>query len=381
MRPRLRILEDLKTNWIGLSVVLAVAACGGGTPAQSPAGSTEKAAVPAAQQTGAATPPAATKPMFELQLKSLRDYVAAFNRHDAKAIAALYAEEAAFIERGEQVSSGSTSIEMSYKIYFRAFPDASTSITRSWHVGDTVLFEYVEGGTNTGKHRAHKPTGKKVGYIGASVLRFKPDGRVKTDTTYYDELTKEVQAGWAPGPLAKLDVRPVVTVPAPTDSWEVHKGAENDAGQAQKAAAARKSLYSSFAMKSEKDFLAALTDDVVLSPYDDPKDATGKKEAGNLFKDWMKTFADGVVNATEAWSVDGHVVLLGTFTGKHVGAWGSLKATNKTFKSNFLDIARVNKDDKIERVWTYANNYELLNHLGYHKDEVFDVAEHDPMAD
>ena len=133
-------------------------------------------------------------------------------------------------------------------------------------------------------------------------------------------------------------------------------------------------------MQSEKDFLAALSDDVVLSPYDDPKDATGKREAASLFKDWMKTFSDGVVNATEAWSVDGHVVLLGTFTGKHVGAWGPLKATNKTFKSTFLDIARVNKDDKIERVWTYANNYELLNHLGYYKDQVFDVAEHDPMG-
>ena len=40
--------------------------------------------------------------MLELQLRSLRQYVQAFNRHDAKAIAALYAEEAAFVERGER---------------------------------------------------------------------------------------------------------------------------------------------------------------------------------------------------------------------------------------------------------------------------------------
>ena len=374
----------MKTNWLGLSVVLSLisvsaAGCGGAPAVESPAGPVAKGATPAAAPPAADTPPPVTQSMFELQLKSLRDYVQAFNRHDAKAIAALYAEEAAFIERGEQVSSGSTSIETSYKIYFNAFPDASTSITRSWHRGDTVVFEYVEGGTNTGKNRAHKPTGKKVGYSGASVLRFKPDGRVRTDTTYYDELTKEVQAGWAPGPLAKLDVRPVIAVPPASDKWEVHKAEENE-GQ-QKATVARKSLYTSFAMKSEKDFLATLSDDVVLSPYDDPKDAKGKREAGNLFKDWMKTFAEGVVNATETWSVDGHVVLLGTFTGKHVGAWGPLKATSKPFKSNFLDIARVNKDDKIERVWTYANNYELLNYLGYHKDEVFDAAEHDPMGE
>jgi ketosteroid isomerase-like protein len=314
--------------------------------------------------------------LHELQLKSLRDYVKAFNRHDAKAISALYAEEAVFVERGEFVSAGSGSIESNYKSYFDAFPDASTAITRSFHWGDAVVFEFVEGGTHTGQHRAHKPTGKKTGYVGASFMKFKPDGLIKLDTTYSDELTKEVQAGWAEGPLAKMDVRPVVPVPAASDAWEVHR--EGDVGQP-KLAAAKKSFYSSVAMRSEKDFLAALSDDVVLSAYDDPKDAKGKGEAALLFKDWMKTFADGAVETTEGWSVDGYVLLLGTYSGKHVGAWGPLKPTKKAFKSHFLDIAKLNKDDKIERVWTYANNYELLKHLGFEKKEVTDVIGHDPM--
>ena len=372
--------RPVKIQWLGLVVVGAViSACGDAPPALSPTGGPAAGTAPGATAAATSAPtPGPALSMVELQLKSLRDYVKAFNKHDAKAIAALYAEEAAFVERGETISSGSSSIESNFQAHFAAFPDATTSITRSWHSGDAVLFEYVEGGTNTGTHPAHKPTGKKVGYFGASVLKFKPDGLVKLDTTYYDELTKEVQAGWAPVSLAKLEVRPLAVVPAPTDSWEVHKATDVDASK-QKAAAARKSLYTSFSMRSEKDFLGALSDSVVLSPYDDPKDATGKKEAGGLFKDWMKMFADGVVNASDAWSVDGHVVVIGTFTGKHVGAWGPLKATNKTFKSNFLDIARVGKDDKIERVWTYANNYELLSYLGYQKNQVFDVVEHDPM--
>jgi ketosteroid isomerase-like protein len=328
--------------------------------------------------TPAATPAPAPAAMFDLQMKSLHEYVRAFNKHDAKAVAALYAQEAAFIERGDIVSAGSDSIESSYRTYFDAFPDAATSITRSWHRGDIVLFEYIEGGTNSGPHPAHKPTGKKVGYMGASVLQFKPDGLVRLDTTFYDELTKEVQAGWAPKPLAKMEVRPVMPVPAATDSWEVHKVTDADAAQT-KAIALKKSLYSKFALRSEKDFLAALSDDVVLSTYDDPKDAKGPKEAGALFKDWMRMFSDGVVDASDGWSVDGYVVLLGTFSGKHVGAWGPLKATNKPFKSHFLDIARVNKDQKIDRMWSYANNYELLNSLGFYKDRVFEVAPHDPM--
>ena len=316
--------------------------------------------------------------MLELQLQSLRDYVKAFNKHDAKAVAALYSQEAAFIERGDTVTAGSDTIESNYQTYFDAFPDATTAVTRSWHSGSTVLFEYVEGGTHTGKHKVHKPTGKKVGYVGASVLQFKPDGLVRQDTTYYDELTKEVQAGWAPGPLAKMDVRPVVPVPPATDKWEVHTMTEADTAKST-AAAVQKSLYTQFALKSEKDFLGALSSDVVLTEYDDPKDAKGQKEAGVLFKDWTRMFADGVVNATEGWSVDGYVVLLGTYSGKHVGAWGPIKATNKTFKTHFLDIAKLNKDQKIEHTWSYSNNYELLASLGFYKTQVFEFAPHDPM--
>ena len=302
--------------------------------------------------------------MFDLQLKSLQDYVHAFNKHDAAAIAALYAKDAVFVERGELVSTGSASIEANYRGLFEAFPDGSTSIFRSWHKGDLVVFEYVEGGTNTGAHGAQKATGKKVGYVGASVLQFNANGRVKKDTTYYDELTMEVQAGWVQGPLAKMEVRPVIPVPAATDAWEVHQSTQADVGQT-KLVAIRKSLYSSVSLGSEKDFIAALSDDVIVAPYDDPADAKGKREAGTLFNLWLKTFSEGVNHADEGWSVDGHVVLLGTFSGKHIGPWGPLKPTNKPFQSHFLDIARINKEDKVERVWTYANNFELLKHLGY----------------
>jgi ketosteroid isomerase-like protein len=311
-------------------------------------------------------PPAVAPSMFDMQLKSLRDYVSAFNRHDAAAIAALYAEDAVFMERGEFASVGEA-ITANYQRYFDAFPDCTTAISRSWHKGDLVAFEYTEGGTNTGPHRSHKPTGRKVGYVGASVLQFNAKGLVTKDRTFYDELTMEVQAGWAKGPLARFEVRPVVSVPPATSTWEVHQVTNADVGQP-RLFALTKSLYSSFQMRSQDDFLAPLGDNVVLTPYDDPKDAVGKPEAARLFNGWRRVFSAGVVNAEESWEVDGHVLLLGTFTGTQVGAWGPLKATHKTFTSHFLDIARVGKDDKVERIWTYANNYEILRDLGYEQE-------------
>jgi hypothetical protein len=208
------------------------------------------------------------------------------------------------------------------------------------------------------------PTGKKFGYVGASLLRFTPEGLVRLDQTYSDELTREVQSGWAPGDLAKMPVRPVVPVPAASDTWETHQAAPSDDSQA-KLLATKASLYNKFSLHSEKDFLAGFTDDVVLSAFDDPEDAKGKKQAAALLKDWSRTFADGVVDAKEGWSVDGYVVLMGVFTGKHVGAWGPIKPTKSTFKTHFLDIAKLGAGDKIEHLWSYANNYELLQYLDY----------------
>lgn len=355
--------------WATLLLLTRPLAACGETPAPlpppghpEPPAPVASASAPAPSASAVPAPPDAPPSKLEVQLRSLRDYVSAFNRHDAAAIGALYDQDAVFLERGEFTSIGE-SITANYQRHFDAFPDCTTAITRSWHEDDLVVFEYVEGGTNTGPHRAHPPTGKKTGYVGASVLRFGPKGLVVKDSTYYDELTMEVQLGWARGPLAKLEVRPVATVPAASPTWEVHAVTTADTGD--RVSAVKKSLYSSFQLRSQKDYLAALSDDVVLSPFDDPKDAVGKREAGQLFDGWLRTFSAGVVDAEEAFGVDGHVVVLGTFTGTQVGPWGPLKATRKPFKSHFLDIVRVGKDDTIQRLWSYANNYEILRDLGY----------------
>jgi ketosteroid isomerase-like protein len=350
-----------------------IAACGD-TPAARPepnhpqpvtqaSASPSAASVAPATTTAPAASSAAPLSMFDRQLKSLHDYVTAFNRHDAAAIGALYDEDAVFMERGEFTSIGGA-ITDNYQRHFEAFPDCTTAITRSWHKGDLVVFEYAEGGTDTGPHRSHKPTGKKVGYVGASILQFNAKGLVKKDSTYYDELTMEVQAGWAKAQHAKLEVRPVSPVSPATSTWEVHQVPSID-GDQPKLLALGKSLSSSFQTRSEKDYLAALSDDIVLARYDEPKDAVGKADVARLFNSRLKVFSASAVNAEEGWTVDGYVVIVGTLSGTQVGAWGPLKATNKSFKSHFLDIARVSKTDKVERVWTYANNYEVLRDLGY----------------
>jgi hypothetical protein len=232
------------------------------------------------------------------------------------------------------------------------------AITRSWHVQDVVAFEYVEGGSGT----ADDDSERRFGITGAHLLWFDDAGRVKRDQIYEDELTVASQLGWAKPPLSKIPVRPVRDVPAFSGTWErnVADGSPEEA----RGLAVRDGLYTKLMTpNSEKDFLATVTDDIVMAEYDDPADAVGKNAVADVFKDWHKTFSNMRIEATHAWPCGPFVIFEGVFSGKQSGPWGPLKPTGKEFVSHFLDVTRV-KDGKVDRLWTYASSAEIL---GLHK--------------
>jgi ketosteroid isomerase-like protein len=310
----------------------------------------------------ASAPANVTESAFDKQTKSLRSFVANFNKHDAEAVARAYAADAVFAELGEQGgdAKGSAEILADYKAIFAGFEDATMSVTRSWHIGDAVLVEFVEGGTGSGD--SEKGPRKSYGYVGARLLWFDDAGLIKREQTYADELTTEVQLGAAAGPLAKLEVRPLQKVPAWSGTWEQHRA--SGSSEEAKLVPLRQKLYAELTSGGEKDFLGMMTDDVVLSANDEAKDAKGKAEIGAVFKEWKTMFSDIKMVATHTWACGEFAIFEGTFSGKHTGPWGPLKATNKNFTSHFIDVTHITKDGKVDRMWTYANNGELLTHLG-----------------
>jgi ketosteroid isomerase-like protein len=301
---------------------------------------------------------------LDLQTKTLVDYVTAFNAHDARAVAKTYTSDAVFAELGDQGgdSKGEAAILADYTEIFEGFPDAKIAITRSWHMGDTVLVEYVEGGTAKGGGEADEAEQRSYGYVGARLLWFDAAGLVKREQTYSDELTTEVRLGWAQQGLEKLEIRPLVQVPAFTGTWEQHRA--NGSTEENQLVAIRQKLYTKLTTSAEQDYLDLLTEDVVLAAYDEPRDANGKQEISAVFRQWKTMFSEIKMDATHTWACDDFAIFEGVFSGTHSGPWGPLQATNKHFASHFLDVARITKDGKIDRIWTYANNGELLTHLG-----------------
>ena len=345
----------LTVRWMAVAALgVVVVAC---NKADKPAPSTTGAASSASTDAAPPPPTAAKESATEVQTKWLRAYAENFNKHDADAIARMYTADAVFVELGTEggESKGTAAITADYKTIFDGFPDVKVAVTRSWHMGDVVAIEFVEGATGTGDDDSKK----RFGYVGASLLWFDASGMVKRDQTYYDDLTIDVQLGWVKPPLSKLEVRPVREVPAFSGSWEQHVA--TGSADEKKIVAVREKLYSKLLTpNSEKEFLDILTDDVVLAEYDDPKDAKGKQGVAEVFKDWGKTFSNMKIESTHTWPCGEYVIFEGTFAGKHTGPWGPLKPTNKEFNSHFLDVTRITKDGKVDRIWTYASSAEIL---------------------
>lgn len=338
-------------------VASAVAGCkapdASHTPVTRSSTATSDAAVVA---TTASTDGGAALDPLARQTAWIRTYVEAFNRHDAAALSKLYATDATYVELSSEggESRGTEAIEKDYATVFAGFVDVKLSVTRSWHVKDVVAVEFVEGGTGL----SNDDSEKRFGVTGAHLLWFDADGRVKRDQIYEDDLTVANQLGWEEPPVSKIPVRPVREVPAFDGTWE--RNVANGSPEEAKGTAVREGLYTKLLTpNAEKDFLATVTDDIVMAEYDDPADASGKKAVSEVFKNWHKTFSNMRVEATNAWPCGPYVIFEGVFAGKQSGAWGAMKPTNREFVSHFLDVTRV-KDGKVDRLWTYASSSEIL---------------------
>lgn len=333
--------------WLCALLLGSVVACkGGDKKAASPSMPTPAptSASPAPSAVASAAPPvdAPKDPAFEQQTKWLRAFAEAFNKHDADAI-----------DRGYSMENSTKWSD--YKSLFADAPDARMALTRSWHIRDVVLVEFVEGGTN-------EPAGKKpFGYVGAALLWFNPAGQVVDEGVYLDELTLEVQLGTAKPPASKVEVRPLRAVPPYSATWEQHRA--NGTPEEAKILGIREQLYSKISANAERDFIGLMTDDIELVAYDEPADAKGKKAAAAIFNSWHTMFSDLKIEPEHSWACENFAIFEGTFAGRHTGPWGPVKATKKEFKNHFVDVTRVNKDGKVDRMWTYSNNAELMDQL------------------
>lgn len=344
-----------------LAVAVLFSACAGEEattpPPVAPSPPVAEAPPPPAPTTTAEAPPPAPKPtLAELQKTSITANVAAWNAHDAKKLADLYADDAVLASpgmNGMEETKGRADIEKMYASLAAGFPDMKLGYSRVFQRGDVLVAEWVASGTNTGEFMGGKATGKKMGFNAVSVMWFTDDGKIKREHAYYDQMTISGQLGMGD---PKMPTRPVAEVPAGEPKWVTAE--ENP-----KAVEAVKNLYTSFEKKDQKLFLESIADDGVHVDYTMPADTKGKDAAKKEFAAMSKSFPDMKMSATNTWGFGDFVVTEYVGTGTFKANMGPIKATNKSGTMHGLDINET-KDGKIARATSYGSGLEFASQYG-----------------
>jgi steroid delta-isomerase-like uncharacterized protein len=350
---------------VGLGMLVGVAGalgCGGAEPAPPPlvASPMPPPPVPTAQPP-VAEPPAPPKPvMAEAQKKFLTAFEAALAAKSAEKVAALYSTGAVVSSAGKEgvhEAVGRAEIQATrargFAVMSKAMPDVAWVHTRAIQDDDILVLEWIGTGTDTGGFLDDKPTGKKIGWRGITVLKFDDDGLVKRETTVLDPMTILGQLGRGE---AKGKVRPPAKPPARPTQWLTHKDTETE----KKNVETVKSLYSLLDKQDDKDAVAMLTDDVVHADLTRPDDAKGKEAAKKDLTTSFKAFPDRKIAIKHAWAAGEVVVAQIEATGTFKGPLGALKPNGKSATTHGIDVLEM-KDGKIARITSYANEREFLS--------------------
>lgn len=346
------------------ALALVLVACGGEPPKTVEPEPAAADVVPAATAPAAtdAAPAASTAevaaPPLDLAAaakKYVADSTAAWASRDPKKRTALFTADAMVGIPGangwEEAKVADT--EKALGGYFAAFPDLKLTYARVIAKGNLAALEWVFTGTNSGDLMGQKPTNKKSGYRGVSLVTFAPDGKVKRESTYFDMGTMMGQLGLGP---KGQPVRPVES--APTTAPEVFIGKDGDGAEA----AAR--AWFGTAVKGDAKALAALaTDDIVVSNQYSPADSKGKKAFEKEATEGAKAFVDQKIDVVVCVPASPWVACEYTWTATWKGPAMGMKPTGKTGTVHSIELIEL-KDGKVAKTIAFANAAEFATAFG-----------------
>ena len=312
---------------------------------------------PTTASTESTSPPTPKPSMMDLQKKAGMAFDAAFNGHDAKGIAAVYAPDAVMSHltpKGWEDVKGRDEIEKHTAAMFTAYPDVKTCAERVFSIKNVMAVQWLWKGTHKGDLGEMKATNKEAGMHGMSILWFGDDGQITKEHVYADFGTVLAQEG-----VIKAKARPVPTLL--TTPPEILLSKDDDGEK--KNGDLGKQWLDTFNKHDVKALLALVTDDILDSELAQPADVKGAKAYEKSHDAWFKAFPDAKLVVDQGWAAGDWLMGEGTFTGTHKGPLGPFKPTNKPVVVHYAQVARF-KDGKMAESYVYYTNGEMLEQLG-----------------
>jgi steroid delta-isomerase-like uncharacterized protein len=117
----------------------------------------------------------------------LREYLTAWNDHDADRIASFFAADAVYEDQGAgETLHGSDAIRRHAEKVNAAFPDLRFEVLRAAHGDDFTAGEWRSEMTHLGEFSGLAPTGRVVISSGVDVATLNEEGRIAHLGSYYD---------------------------------------------------------------------------------------------------------------------------------------------------------------------------------------------------
>ena len=123
--------------------------------------------------------------MASRALQLAERYFDAWNRRDANAIVAVFAEGGTYTDPATQGPLMGTAIGAYASRLWASFPDLSFEIASLVEADGAIAAEWVMKGTNLGPWNGLPPTGASVTLSGADVIRVEGE-RIRSVTGYFD---------------------------------------------------------------------------------------------------------------------------------------------------------------------------------------------------
>jgi steroid delta-isomerase-like uncharacterized protein len=129
-----------------------------------------------------------------------RQLVAAWNAHDAEAVAEYYTADATVRDApdADNPAEGHDAIAARARMILGGFSDANLEETSICVDGNSVCMEWQFTGTHDGEFAGVPPTGRATRNVGVTVDEVGDDGKIVSETAYWDLSTFLRQVGVLP---------------------------------------------------------------------------------------------------------------------------------------------------------------------------------------
>jgi steroid delta-isomerase-like uncharacterized protein len=128
------------------------------------------------------------------KVRILEQIVEAANRHDARAISKLFADDGIYENLTLKVLGNRRTQQEFHEALFKSFPDLHYKLTNLLTGDDQLVAECLVKGTNKGAFFGRPPTGMTIKLPVAFVIKFSR-GKIKHWKSYYDSGTLLSQLG------------------------------------------------------------------------------------------------------------------------------------------------------------------------------------------